>query len=312
MPQLYPDSGLDRTIDQELKQPEVISQDLLNLVVQRLIADRIFTRGTASQVAGGVADYGYDPAPMFADRDPEEVGVRSDFPRTGITPVARRQEIVRQYGLETEFNNLTIRRSRIDEYDRALRLLANSIVRFLDTKAMAVFTANTDIPTAPAAAVWTADSADIIADVATALEEIDSAERGYAGDTMLAHTSHRTNIITNDDFRRANEGLGSMVLTGNIPSFLGLERIIFSQRVPINDVYILNSGVVGTIADEVPEADEGYSAYQPPDNSTFAPIWTMVYENNNRTGRVLRAARWPAIFLTDPEAVFKITGVTTP
>ncbi len=314
MPLLNPSSGLVLTVDQYLQQPAVISQDILNLTVQQLIADRIFTRGSADQVRGGVARYGYDFESMFTDRDAEEVALRSEFPRTGITSVDIRSEIVRQYGLEVPFNYVTLRRNAIDEFLRAELKLANTIVKFIDTKAMAAFAANTDVLTMAASADWTVSTTNVLRDVATAQDMIDAQEKGYVGNTLLAHTQYRVDLIDRFGNALLQRGLIDSVSESSIANFLNLQNIYFSRRVvyPAGTttpaLYMLNSGVVGTIADEVPEAREQYSSYTPPNNSTYGPIYVRTYENENKTGIVLRAGRWPAMFITDPKSVVRITG----
>lgn len=314
MPLLYPQSGFTETIDAYLKQPARVSRDLLNLFESQrigLVADEVFARGSSDQVAGGSSKYQYDFEGITLDRDPEEVSNRSDFPRAGVGAVEHRTEIVRQYGLEVEFNYLTLRRNAIDEFDRALLKLGNSIAKFIDQKMVNIFTGNADVLTMAGSGDWSLTSSNIARDIAVAQETLDLQEKGYVGDTLLAHTSHRTDIITNQTLANAIYGSANanpQLGAGEVRNFLGLRKMVFTPRLAAGTVYILNSGIVGTIADEVPTPEEGYSVDRRRD-SRYGPVYVRVYENSNKTGKVLRGARWPAMWITDPKAAIKITGV---
>ena len=45
------------TVDALLKQPRLLARSLTNLVAKRFVADKLFTKGTPEQVAGGAAQY---------------------------------------------------------------------------------------------------------------------------------------------------------------------------------------------------------------------------------------------------------------
>ncbi|MGH8984918.1 MAG: hypothetical protein ACRDY6_13730 [Acidimicrobiia bacterium] len=309
MPGTYANSPT-LTVQALLKQPQRISRDLTNLVVKRLVADRLFVRGTPQQVAGGAMQY-QESESIYMDRDPEEIAERGDWPRTGYAE-AIKEERVRQYGFEHPISNLSIRRNQMDRVTRGERKLANSLVRFIDTKAMALLETHAGIQTNASAAAWTIAGTDVIAEVGEAQEMIETQDEGYdgfEGATLVLHTKRRDDLLNNTALRAAlpREVQDSQIRTGMMAPFLGVREILFTPRVTETVALLMDTGVAGTIADEQPDPREGWSAYDP--GPGFAPIHVMVYEEKQPKGQVIAAGRWPAMALTDPKAVVKITGV---
>jgi len=300
------------TIEALLKQPQRISRDLVNLVSKRLIADRLFVRGTPEQVAGGAMQY-QESESIYLDTDVvEEIAAGANWPRTTWIE-AIKSEVVRQYGLEVLITNLMIRRHQMDQVTRGERKLANNLVRFIDTKAFALLEdTSKGQNTYASAAAWTIAGTDIIFEVAKAQSLIESQDNGYDGfqnATMILNTARRDNLLNNTVLRAAlpREKSDGQIQTGMMAPFLGLKEILFSSRVTATKAIIMDTGVAGTIADERPDASEGFIAYDP--GPGFAPVYVKVYEHPESKGQVVAAGRWPAMALTDPKAVTVITGI---
>jgi hypothetical protein len=305
-------SGSQLTVEALLKQPRRISRDLVNLVSKRLVADRLFVRGSAEQVAGGAMQYQLAES-IYLDTDPtEEIAAGADWPRSTWTE-AILSEVVHQYGLEVLITNLMVRRHQMDQVTRAERKLANNLVRFIDTKAFALLeNLAKGQNTQASAAAWSIAGTDIIAEVVKAQEFIETADNGYSGfegATMVLNTSKRDDLLNNTVLRAAlpREDRTGQIQTGMMAPFLGLKEILFSSRVTATKAIIIDTGVAGTIADEPPDPSEGFVGYDP--GPGFSPIYVKVYEHPESKGKVVAAGRWPAMALTDPKAITVITGI---
>jgi hypothetical protein len=293
------------TVDALLRQPRLIARDLTNLTRRRFVADRIFARTNA---VGGAVQYQRAES-IFADRDPEEIAARGSWPRAGWAE-ALRTEPIRQYGLEVPISNLAIRRHQMDQVVRAERKLANSLVKFVDTKAMTLLTTDADRQTFAASGDWTTAATDIIADLSEGLRLLDVQDEGYAeGDLVLIlNPAQFKDLLTDADIRAAmpRETRESAVQTGRISGILGFAEILRTNQLAAGSVILVASQIAGTIADEAPDPREGFTAYDPGDGQ--APIYVKVYDENRPKDVIVAAGRWPAMFLVEPKAVVHITG----
>jgi hypothetical protein len=294
------------TVAMMLKQPRVLSRNLTSLVSKRYAADELFARGTPEMVAGGSAVYQKSES-IFPDKDIEEVGVRAEFPRTGWSE-ALYTAVVHKYGLEIPIAYESIRRNAMDQVVRAQRKLANALVRFVDTLAMTLLTTDADVLTDTASADWTTANTDIIGDIATAKKLIYDLNEGYDPDTMVVNPAQELDLLLDADIRSAmpRETAASAVQTGRAPVILGISKLIVTPQLTAGTVVILESKTVGTIADESPDAGEGYVSYSP--GAGFAPVYVKVYDETKRDERVIRCARFPAMWLSEPKAAIVVTG----
>ena len=311
MPASYPVTGGVTQVDLLLQQPEILSRELTSLVRKRLIADRIFARGSAEQVRGGMLRYQRAES-IYTDRDPEKVAPRGFFPRTGWSEELR-SEAVKQWGLEVPINALAIRRHAIDQIDRAEIKLANRIVKALDTEAMALLTTDPDVQTFAASGDWTTAATDIFADLAEALRLLDVQDEGYEGTTLILNPAQFKDLLTDKDIRDAmpREDRESAARTGQVQGLLGFDEILRTNQLAAGTVIATAAKVVGTIADEPPSPREGYTAFDPGEDGAgedFAPVYVKVYEENRGSDTIVRGARWPAMAITDPKAAVRITG----
>jgi hypothetical protein len=301
----YPSSP-QLTVDALLKQPRLLARSLSDLVYQRFVADRIFARGTPEMVQGGSATYQRSES-IFPDRDTEEVGIRAEFPRTGWTE-AIFTAAVRTYGLEVPINFKSIRRNQMDQVARAQVKLANSLVKFVDTQAMTLLTTDANVLTAAASGDWTTAATDIIADLANARTQIENQNEGYEPDTLIVNPAQNLDLLLDADIRNAlpRETGASAVQTGRPIPILGFDQIIVTPNLTAGTVLVVTSNIIGTIADEQPDPSEGYRSYDP--GAGQAPVSVKIYDVNEHDDRIVRCARWPAMWLSEPKSAFKITG----
>lgn len=332
----YPGSP-QLTVDALLRRPQLIARSLTALTSKRFVADQFFAHGTPDQVAGGAAWYERSEN-IYPDRGAEEVGVRSEFPRSGWTE-AILTALVRKYGLEVPISFEAIRRNQLDQVARAQRKLANAVTKFVDTTAMNLLLTDPAVLSYGAAATWTASATTIIADIANARKLVTDQDEGYALDTMILNPAQELGLLTNTSIQGVlpRETTSQTPLyTGRVMPVLGLNQVLVTPQLSAGTVIIGMAKVAGTIADEQPDANEGYVSYdvnnfgndaqtpaqggpgvgvtmQGPDANPlyaadFPTVYVKVYEVSGRDEKIVRAARFPAMWLSEPKSIVKITG----
>lgn len=289
-----------------LKQPDLMARQLSLLQFQALIADRIFALGSPRQVMGGSARYQQSES-IFPDVAADtDIPDRSEFPRaTWDTNVQTAP--VKQYGLEVELSNLTIRRNQVDQVTRAMMRIANAITSGIDTTAIGLLrsTAIATGQTAAAAAAW-APSADILSDLVDARGVVLNAREGYKPDTLIISEALRDKVLKNAALRDMlpRENPNTHVQTAALPHILGFENVYVSSANTADEAFVVAAQVVGTIADEDPDAIEGWTTYNM--DAPYKPVWVSV-EKEGRS-QIVTGARWPAMYVAEPKAVRRITG----
>jgi hypothetical protein len=303
MPTFSSSPGL--TVSVLLKQPQFIARALTDLTAGRFVADKILRRGSAQQVQGGVMRY-QQAESIYPAGPAEEIAENASWPRTSWTE-ALLTALVKQYGLEIPISNLSLRRNQMDQVERGLVKLGNQIVKFVDTQAMAMLVADANVQTFAASGDWTTAATDIFADLARAIQQIDAQDQGYAADTIVVNFAQYQDLLSDKDIRDAmpRETTQSTIQTGRLDSTAGL-NILRTNQLAAGTVFVLQAGMVGTIADEQPDAAEGWVSRTP--GAGLAPIYAKVYEEDPRKGKVVAAGRWPAMAVIEPKAAVKITA----
>lgn len=306
MPQpVLPGGGQRITVDTALKQPQIIARAIQTLALERFLADTIFTRGSAQQIAGGAAVFGRAES-RYMDREPREVKPRAQYPRAGWTTELF-HAFVHKYGLEVPVSDEAKRRNAMDELGRAQTRLANSLVRFVDGLAVDLLLEDGDVPHVDAVGDWSQSATDIIKDLVLGRAAIMNLDEGYVPDTLVINPAEEAALMLDEGIRNAlpRESSGqNALITGRPVPILGL-NIVTSNRMPAGTSVILASKTVGTVADEQPTADEGYRTYTPP-GATAVNVYVKTYRNDNVDETIVRAARFPAMWITDPHAALVI------
>jgi hypothetical protein len=223
--------------------------------------------------------------------------------------------MVRKYGLEVPITDEAKRRNMLDYVARGQRKLANAIVKFVDTLAMSLLLTDSNVITSTASADWTTAGTDIIADIAGWKKLIYDRDEGYEPDTLIVNPAQELDLISDKDIRDAlprENGGSSSVITGRAVPILGLRQILVTPALTAGTVIIAEAGMVGTIADELPGSDEGYTTYAPgmaaEGGNPYAPIYVKTYREDNRDRTIVRGARFPAMWLAEPKAALRATG----
>lgn len=308
MPNVYPGGGPQITVEALLKQPRLIARALTDLTYQRFVADRFLARGTAEQVAGGASLFQRAES-IFPDRDPREVGPRAEYPRTAWTE-ALFTAAVKKYGLEVPIADEAKRRNQLDVVVRAQRKIANAVVRFVDSIVLDMIVNDPDVLTDTASGDWTTAATDIIGDIASWKQQIYDEQQGYQPDTLIVNTAQGLDMIIDADLRNILPREGGApkpaAITGEPVPILGLRQILQTETLTAGTVILGESNVAGTIADEAPMADENYVSYNPGDG--FPTIYVKMYREENTDETIVRGARFPAAWLSEPGSVLVATG----
>jgi hypothetical protein len=285
-------SGQTLSMSVFLNSPAVVQRALENLASQRYLADRIFRPGPVAN--GGAVIYDQVTAQnLFTLRDVQEVRPGSEFPIVNGEEPNPLVALVAKYGGDAVFTYEQIRRNRRDVLQRELVRIRNTIVRKVDSLAIATLDA-APIQTLSASGDWTTAATDIIFDVEKGKSMLDAIDMGYEADTVILHTNQALDIRSDADIRlalpRENRSdnlldLGAHDLNG----LLGIPNWFVTNRVAAGTVRVLDSRFAGFISDEV------------------AP-YTRVIDEEVKERKRVRAARIPTMGVTDPKAVVKITG----
>lgn len=310
MPVTYPGGGPQITVEALIRQPRLIARRLTDLASKRFIADKIFARGTSDQVAGGAALFQRSES-VYMNRDPEEVGIRAEYPRATWSE-ALFAAAVKKYGLEVPISFEARRRNQMDQVDRGLIKIRNSVVRYVDALAMATLYADAG-QTFAASGDWSAAATDIISDLANMRALVANIDEGYEADTLIVHPNQELDLIVDADLRsvlpREGNTPRNAVVTGQAVPILGFEQILVSNTVTPGQPIVMQARVAGTIADEAPLPDEGYISFTgqnaPPG---LVPIYTKVYKEDGTDEWIVRGVRFPAMWTAEPNAVVKATG----
>lgn len=302
------------TVDMLLKQPPLIARALTSLVAKRLIADRLFVRGTSDQVAGGAMRY-QELEGIYLNDNAEEIAEGADYPLTKWAEAIKTAP-VRQFGLGFPVTNLAIRRNARDVIGRGTVKLANTIAKKIDGVAMGLLTDTTTYPaiqTMSASGLWTNAATDVIKDIAAAQEKLetkDNAYAGFSGATLILNTQRRDDLLNNSVLRDAlpRETQSGQIQSGMVAPFLGLDQILFTPQLDATKAILLDTSMAGTIADETPDPREGWVSDTPA--GQIAPVYVKVEPYGKpAVNQAVYGGRWPAIALIQPDAVVVLSSV---
>lgn len=282
-------NGTQITVEQYLNNPTRVQRAIDELANNRFIADVIFSQGPAVQGGAVLYDQILGPETSFTEDDVQEIEPGSEFPLLGTGELAPSVAVARKYGGEVMLTDEAVRRDRRDLLGRNMTRLRNTIVRKVDTVAMAVLDAAPILTYAGAA--WNGVGVDIFAELAAARYESTSLDMGYEPDTVLINPQEELTLTSDPDIRDAlvNAGDTSLLRSGQVGQVGGL-TFLRSSRVPAGTAYLLERKTAGSISDEV-------------------PLYARPLHDDRRETWFVHGGRVAVPFVTDPKAVVKLTGL---
>jgi len=299
------------TVDQMLKQPQLISRALVSLVSKRLGAYKLCVVDPTPMVGASIL-FQQDES-IYLDRDPgPHPGPRSKWPRASWTEEAK-SAAIKEQGLEVVINNLAIRLNQKPQLTIGLRKLANNIAKWIDGDLLDTILATAmGTQTMNASAVWTTAGTDVIGDIGDAQEMIETEDNGYDGfeNAVLAlNTVHRNSLLGNTALRAAlpRESATGSIQTGRVAPFLGIKDILYLSQIPATKALVLDNTVALMLAASEPVAEEGFQSFSPGDGNL--PIWVKTYKEEPKD-TIIAGGIWPALAAVAPRAIVRIDGIS--
>lgn len=277
------------TVDLMLQQPTRITQMIMDLTLQRFIADRVFTN--AGGVTGGAVVY--DQATLnqlYTSRDVEKIAPGSEFPLVTAERLRPRVAEVEKYGGKVFIVDEARDRNQAAVFTNQMRQLANTIVRKINQIAVGTLMDSIDEYTQTVVgrnwqAVVTAGSGASSAayyparDFAYAQEIADQQELGVRFDLWILNPQEMAQLFT---------VYGAANLAALLQA-LGID-VYSSNRVPAGTAVVVASGQVGEMRVEKPLTTETWR--EPEEEKTF-----------------VQSGVRPVMYVTNPYSVLQFTGL---
>lgn len=284
-------SGSLVTVDVMLNQPTRVTRMIMDLSLQRFIADRVFA--SAGGVTGGAVIY--DQAivnQLYATRDVQKVAPGEEFPLITSERQVPKVAEVEKWGGKVFITDEARERNNATALTNQLRQLTNTIIRKINARAIAtleetlaafpsqLYTGHDWNAYQPAGTSPSALSASPLADLLTAQMLADKDELGVTYDTVLLNP---LNVL------RLRQIFSSTLIQGLEDINL---TIYSSNRVAVGTGYVVASQQVGEMRIEKPLGSETWREQETERN------W-------------IQSSVRPVMYVTNPFSVRKITGIGT-
>lgn len=284
-------SGTNITVDLMLQQPTRITKMIMDLTLQRFVADRIFA--SAGGVQGGAVVY--DEATvneLWTTRDIERIEPGMEVPILTSERPQPKVALVEKWGGKVWISDEAKDRNNSAEFARQVRQVANTVVRKLNQRAIEVLEASitasgqimvgrnwsiaTDV--GPDAQITTRQNLPF-RDFALVQRMADEDELGVNFTLWLLNPQEYSNLV---------------ILYGA----QGLRDILQAMGV---DIYVSNRIAAGT-AYVVAGTSTGEMRVE-------QPLRTVTWREEGRERTWVQSTVRPVMFVTNPFAVMKVTGL---
>lgn len=281
-------SGSNITVDTMLNQPTRVLRMIMDLSLQKFIADRVFA--SAGGVQGGAVIY--DEAvlnELYATRDVEIVAPGMEFPIITSDRQVPKVATVNKWGGKVWVSDEARDRNNSTAFTNQIRQLTNTVIRKINQKAIAVLeasiTASGQTVTGrnwstynPNGSSATAPQQGPMRDFALAQQMAEEDELGVVYTLWIINPQEFTNLLI---------GFGA-----------GLEAWL--QRMNV-DIYVSNRVTAGT-AYVVAGQTTGEMRIE-------KPLGVETWREPNRERTWVQASVRPVMYVTNPYAVLKFTGL---
>lgn len=247
------------TIHRLLASPTQIRRRLRTIADLRFVADQLLTQRFRS--SGGAVLYEISE-PVYNTAEVTAVSAGAEYPLAATANGTAALASVSKWGQATELTDESIKRRQypVDEVDRTLRKVLNTVIRKVDRLAIAAI-ASACTETQAATAAWDQSTATILRDVEYAIGSILDEDMGYNPDSILLSTTRYAELVSDDKVAtlRRRETTDNPVYAGVIEKFANLNVVVTSSgNLPSDNVWVLDSRQLGGMADET-EVDPGYT-----------------------------------------------------
>ena len=295
-----PASGAGMTAEQIhrlMQSPTLVARRLAELLNQKFIADYLLT-GRYQASGGGISYPG--GVPIFTADDPEAIAAGGEYPMTVMTAGELAQAKVTKWGHDSEVTDEAIARFLMDPVNRVLSGLANTVIRLVDSVALAVIGSKVTDTYDSTATPWTTGEG-IVEGVllAKATQEDKYADLAYDLNTValkpIQFAKVAAYLIKADMLPKESN---NAVISGVIPDVLGMTWVT-SKHVPFNDPLLVDRDRLGGMADE---------DIKSPGYSNQDSIEVKVLRVDERDAYRPRARRVTVPVVMDPGAGVRVTN----
>jgi hypothetical protein len=293
-------SGNIISVDEALNSPTYISQRLADLTLQRFIVNRIFATGGIPVQGGAIIYDQITSNQLYTTNDVEQVAPGSEFPIVGGVRTQPLVAQVSKYGGKFQITDEARKRNDSRRLDQLTTQLANTIVRKINTLAMAALDAeissmgaattfNSAVNTSSNTRYWgslvtrgtQADSDQLFpfADFLNAQALADKQELGVTLDLVLLNPLDQATLHT-----LYGQGLSAMLADSGFSTYA-------SNRVTKGSAYVVATGQVGFL-----EYEQGLNTEtwrEPEDESSW-----------------VQSSVRPIMGITNPYSVYKVTNIS--
>ncbi|MFH5209265.1 hypothetical protein ACHIPZ_13825 [Antrihabitans sp. NCIMB 15449] len=300
--------GPRTTVSDLVGSPLAIPTKIIDLLKAGFISESLLRNAGANP--NGLVQYS-ESTPLFLGSDVENVAEYGEIPVGAGQIGTPRIAYALKKGLGVRVSKEMKDENRIDDVNRQIKQLTNTMVRADDR---AIRTVLATAPTMPAAAAWDTSNGKPRKDFANAMEEIASAQPdgtgytddewlGFEANTIVCHPSLSAILIDNEDILKVYKDSlapASIAYTGRLPKdILGL-AVLTSRSFPKDRVLVLERQTVGFYSDTRPL--QSTALYPEGNGPNGGP--TESWRSDTTIKR--------AIGLDQPKAALWITGVVTP
>jgi hypothetical protein len=283
-------SGTNITVDLMLNQPTRITRMIMDLSLQRFIADRIF--GNGGGVTGGAVVY--DEATineLYAARDVQRIEPGAEFPIIETERRGPKVAPVEKWGGKVWIPDEARDRNQTVVFTNKVRQLTNTIIRKINQRAidtleaaLAAYPSQVGVGTDWSAVVVGGSSQSNAsefpaADFALAAQKAEENELGINYDLWLLNPQEYTQLI----IIYGAAGLRDLLAAMNVSVYV-------SNRVTAGTAYVVASGQVGEMRIE-------------------KPLGTETWREPGRERTWVQSGVRPVMFVNNPYAVRKFTGL---
>ena len=278
------------TVEQFLKNPSRVTRVVADLTAQRFLAERIFAPGNAE--GGAVIFDQVTTTDLYTSRDVQAIEPGSEFPIVSSGETVPQVAAVTKWGGAAVLTDEAVRRDNRDVLNRELTRLRNTIVRKVDTVAIAALNAAPIVPLVATNAWSDGTNGNPVLNLAQGRSLIDDADMGYTADTVLINPAQFVSLVANPKVAAAlprESSAANPIASGQLGAYMGYTWYV-SNRVPAGTAFILSSQMAGSLRDEL-------------------PLYSRVVPQPERERTLVQAARVTVPIVTDPKAVVKLTGI---
>lgn len=281
--------GTEITVDTMLQQPTRITRMIMDLSLQRFIVDRIFA--SAGGVTGGAVVFDVAQAnELYATRDTQQTAPGSEFPLITTDRLAPSIAPVEKWGGKVFITDEARDRNNSAAFTNKLRQLTNTIIRKINQRAIQTLE---DSITASGHTVTGNNWSTVVVggssqsnvtlfpanDFRLVQQRADEDEMGITYNLWLLNPQEYTRLVV--IYGTAN--LSALLQSLNI-------SIYVSNRVPAGTAYAVAEQQVGEMRVE-------------------KPLGTETWREQDTERTWVQASVRPVMYVTDPFAVRKVTGL---